>query len=124
MGVSRTYTPQTRRPTTRGAHSPKPGREETVNRPPPPNGKPNGAQDRGGTRRGARTAWKGPTSAQHRDRARCARHTTQGRGGARMPRERERKHTHKRTGGAHQKGNRTEPAERRDRMEWRTSERG
>ena len=25
--------------------------------------------------------WNGPTSAQHRDHARCARHTNQGRGG-------------------------------------------
>ena len=43
--------------------------------------------------------------------------------GERTPRERERTHT-KRTRGDHQKGNRTERAERTDRMEWRTSERG
>ena len=73
-------TPQTRRPTPQGAHSPKPGRGET-GPPPPPKNKPNGAQDRGTTRGGARTAWNGPTSTQHRDRARCARHTNQGRGG-------------------------------------------
>ena len=42
--------------------------------------------------------------------------------GERTPRERERTHT-KRTRGDHQKGNRTERAERTDRMEWRTSER-
>ena len=47
----------------------------------PPASKPNGARDRGGTRGGARTAWNGPTGAQHRDRARCARHTNLGRGG-------------------------------------------
>ena len=44
-------------------------------------------------------------------------------GGARTPRERERTHT-QRTRGEYQKGNRTEPAERKDRMEWRTSEPG
>ena len=44
-------------------------------------------------------------------------------GGARTPQERERTHT-KRKRGENQKGNRTEPAERTDRMEWLTSERG
>ena len=43
--------------------------------------------------------------------------------GTRTPRERERTHT-QRTRGENQKGNRTKPAERSDRMEWRTSERG
>ena len=43
--------------------------------------------------------------------------------GERTPRERERTHT-KRTRGDHQKGSRTERAERTDHMEWRTSERG
>ena len=43
--------------------------------------------------------------------------------GARTPRERERTHT-QRTREEDQKGNRTEPVERTDRMEWRTSERG
>ena len=43
------------------------------------------------------TKWNGPTSAQCRDRAMCARHTTQG-GGERTPRERERRHT-QRAGG-------------------------
>ena len=79
--------------------------------PPPPRNKPNGVRDRGRTRGGARTAWNGPTCAQHRDRARCARHTNQGRGGARTPRERERTHT-LRTRGENQNGNPTEPAER------------
>ena len=55
-------------------------------------GTPDGARDRGTTRGGARTTWNGPTSAQCRDRARCARHTTQ-EGGERTPRERERTHT-------------------------------
>ena len=44
-------------------------------------------------------------------------------GGERTPRERERTHT-KGTRGDYQKGNRTERAERTDRVEWRTSERG
>ena len=44
-------------------------------------------------------------------------------GGAQTPRERERTHT-QRTRGEIQKGNRTEPAEHTDRMQWRTSERG
>ena len=64
----------------------------------------------------------GPTSAQCRNHTRCARHATQG-GGGRTPRERERTHT-QRARGDYQKGNRTEHAERTDRVEWRTSERG
>ena len=43
----------------------------------PPPSTPDGARDRGRTRGGARTTWHGPTSAQCRDHARCARHTTQ-----------------------------------------------
>ena len=62
-----------------GARNPKPGRGETGPGRPPPSTL-DGASDRGRTRGGAQTAWKGPTSAQRRDRARCARHTTQGRG--------------------------------------------
>ena len=66
-------------PAPRGAHSPKPGRGEPgPDRPPPST--PDRARDRGRTRGGARTTWNGPTSAQCRDRARCARHTTQGGG--------------------------------------------
>ena len=57
-----------------------------------------------------------------RDRARCPRHTTQD-WGERTPREREGTHT-KETRGDYKKGNRTECAERTDRVEWRTSERG
>ena len=53
----------------------------------PPPSTPDGARDRGRTRGGARTTWNGPTSAQCRDRARCARHTTQGGGGGRTLRE-------------------------------------
>ena len=61
--------------------------------PPPPRGRPNGEQDQGRTRGGARTEWKSPTSAQHPNRARCARHTNPGSGGGgRTPRERERTH--------------------------------
>ena len=68
-------------PPQRGAHSPKPGRGEPgPDRPPPST--PDGARDRGRTRGGARTTCNGPTSAQCRDRARCARHTTQGGEGA------------------------------------------
>ena len=105
----------------RHPHNPKPSRGEPgPNRPPPST--PDGAKDRGRTRGGARTTWNGPTSAQCRDRLRCARHTTQG-GGKRTPRERERTNT-QRARGDYQKGNRTEHAERSDRVEWRTSERG
>ena len=108
-------------PAPRGAHSAKTGRGEPGPDHPPPS-TPDGARDRGTTQRGARTTWNGPTSAQCRDRARCARHTTQG-GGERTPRERERTHT-QRACGDYQKGNRTELAERTDRVEWHTSERG
>ena len=47
----------------------------------PPPSTPNGARDRGRKRGGARTVWNGPTSAQRRDRARCARHSNRGGGG-------------------------------------------
>ena len=46
----------------------------------PPQGTPDVARDRGRTHGGAQTTWNGPTSAQCRDCARCARHTTQGGG--------------------------------------------
>ena len=105
----------------RHPHNPKPSRGEPgPDRPPPST--PDGARDRGRTRGGARTTWIGPTSAQCRDRARCARHTTK-EGQERTPRERERTHTQG-ARGDNQKGNRTEDAERTDRVEWRTSERG
>ena len=68
-------------PAPRGAHSPKPGRGEP-GPDTPPQSRPDGARDRGRTRGGAQTTWNGPTSAQCWDRARCARHTTQGGGGA------------------------------------------
>ena len=75
----------------RHPHNPKPSSGEPgPDRPPPST--PDGARDRGRTRGGARTTWNGPTSAQCRDHARCARHTTQ-RGGERALRERERTHT-------------------------------
>ena len=58
-----------------------PGRGELgPDRPPPST--PDRARDRGRTCGGARTTWNGPTSAQCRDRAGCARHTTQGGGGS------------------------------------------
>ena len=64
----------------RHPQSPKPGRAEPgPDRPDPST--PDGARDRGRTRGRARTTWNGPTSAQCWDRAKCARHTTQG-GGA------------------------------------------
>ena len=74
-------TPQTRRPNPRRAHSPMPGNGETGPGLPPPESKPNGAWDRGRTRGEARTEWNALTSAQHRDHARCARHTNLGSGG-------------------------------------------
>ena len=105
----------------RHPHNPMPSRGEPgPDRPPPST--PDGARDRGRTRRGARTTLNGPTSPQCRDHARCARHTTQG-GAERTPRERERTHT-KGTRGDYQKGNRIERAESTDRVEWRTRERG
>ena len=60
----------------------------------PPPSTPDGARDQGRTRGGARTTWNGPTSAQCRDHARCARHTTQRGGGADTARARA--HTHER----------------------------
>ena len=108
-------------PAPRGAHSPKPGRGER-DRTAPPRSTPDGARDRGRTGGGAGTTWNGPTNAQCRDRARCARHTTQG-GGERTPQKRERTHT-QRARGDYQKGNGTELAERTDRVELCTSERG
>ena len=47
----------------------------------PPQSRQTEQGTRGRTRGGARTTWSGPTSAQCGDRARCARHTTQGGGG-------------------------------------------
>ena len=74
--------PHTRAHSTPVVDSPKPGSGEPgPNR--PPQSTPDGARDRGRTRGGARSTWSGPTSAQCRDRARCARHTTQGGGGGR-----------------------------------------
>ena len=52
-----------------------------------------------------------------------AQHRPREGGSARTLRERERTHT-QRTRGEYQKGNRTKPADRTDRMELRTSERG
>ena len=62
--------------------------------PPPPPSKPIGARDRGRTCGGAQTACNGPTSAQHRDLARCARQTNPETGrGAHAARARA--HTHR-----------------------------
>ena len=60
-----------------------------------------------------------PTGALHRKRARCAGHTDLRGGGGRTPREHEPTHM-QRTRGTDPKANQTEPAERTDRMEWRT----
>ena len=114
-------TPRTRRPSPRGVHSPKPGRGETgPGRAPTKQAKRSTgpAQD---TRRGTDRVER-PYQRAAPQCARCARHTNHGRGGG-TPRERERTHT-QRTRGEYQKGNRTEPAERTDRIEWRTSEGG
>ena len=117
-------TPQTRRPTPQGAHSPKPGRGGTG----PGRSPPEASQMEHGTEAG-RAEGHGPRGtvlpAPSTWTARGARATPTrgGGGGARTPRERERTDT-QRTDGEYHKGNRTEPAERTDRMEWRTSERG
>ena len=80
-------------PTPRGARSPNQvGGNGTG--PPPPRRKPNGARHRGWTRGGARTKWNGPTSAQHRDRARCACQTDPGSGGESADAARAQAHTH------------------------------
>ena len=65
------------------------------------------------------TALPAPSAGTTRD----ARATPPSGGEERTPRERERTHTEG-TRGDYRKGNRTERAERTDRMEWRTSERG
>ena len=80
--------PRGRPPTTPAARSPhRACRPSQVggnrDRTAPPQSTPDGARHRGRTRGGARTTWNGPTSAQCRDRARCARHTTQGGGSGR-----------------------------------------
>ena len=65
-------------PAQKGAHNPKPGRWGTGPGPPPAPSKADSARDRGRTRGGAQTAWNSPTRAQHRNQARCARHTDPG----------------------------------------------
>ena len=65
------------------------------------------------------TALPAPSAGTTRD----AHATPPSGGGERTPRERERTHT-KGPRGDNRKGNRTERAERTDRVEWRTSERG
>ena len=92
--------------------------------PPPP---PQASQKEHGTEAG-QTEGHGPRGtalpAPSTGTARGARATpTRRGGGARTPRERERRHTQG-TRRTIQNGNRTEAAERTGRMEWRTSERG
>ena len=88
-----TGTPRTRRPTPRRAHNPKPGRGETgPGRPPPKHARRSKGPGQD-TRRGTDRR-NGPTSAQRRDRARCARHTSQGREGEEADAAGARAHTH------------------------------
>ena len=97
----------------RRPHNPKPSRGEPgPDRPPPST--PDGALDRGRTRGGARTRWNGPTSAQRRDHARCARHTTQGGGGG----HREGASAHTRKGHAGTTGRATGPSARNAQTAW------
>ena len=112
-----------RRPTPRGAHIPKPGRGEPgPGRPPPPQA-PQMEQGTGAGHaegHGPRgTALPAPSA----ETARGAHATKPRGGGEQTPRERKRTHT-QRARGDYQKGSRTELAERTDRVEWRTSERG
>ena len=106
----------------RRPHNPKPSRGEPGPDRPPPQAR----QTEQGTGAGHAeghgprgTALPAPSAGTTRD----ARATPPSGGGERTPRERERTHT-KGTRGDYRKGNRTERAERTDRMEWRTSERG
>ena len=98
-----------------GAHSPKPGRGETG--PPPPKGQ----TEKTGTVAGSAEGY-GPSGtalpAPGIGTAQSVRTTAAGggTGGARTPRERERTHTQG-TRGEYQKGNKTKPAERTDRVE-------
>ena len=114
-------TPQTRRPAPRGANSPEPGRGETAP-PPPPQETKRTTGPRQDTRRGTDRVEQPYQCPASGSREVHAPHQP-GEGGARTPLERERTHT-QRTRGENQKGDRTELAERTDRMEWRISERG
>ena len=98
----------------RHPNNPKPSRGEPgPDR--PPQSTPDGARDRGRTRGGARTTWNGPTSAQRRDHARCARHTTQGGGGSG---HRESASAHTRKGHAGTTGRATGPSARNAQTAW------
>ena len=97
----------------RHPHNPKPSRGEPgPDRPPPST--PDRARDQGRTRGGAWTMWNGPTSAQCRDHARCARHTTQG-GGSRR---RESASAHTRKGHAGTTRRATGPSARNAQTAW------
>ena len=118
----RSARPQTPHATVEGAppgtpcrrpHNPMPSRREPGPDHPPPS-TPDGARDRGRTRGGARTTWNGPNSAQCRDHARCARHTTQ-RGGERTPRSAS---AHTRKGHAGTTGRATGPSARNAQTAW------
>ena len=97
----------------RHPHNPKPSRGEPgPDRPPPKHARR--SKDRGRTRGGARTTWNGPTSALCRDRARCARHTTQGGGGQR----RRSASAHRRKGPAGTTRRATRPSTRNAQTAW------
>ena len=92
--------------------------------PPPPKQAKRSTGRRPDTRRGTERVERPYQRPAPRMReVRAPHQPTEGGGRARTLRERERTHT-QRTRGENQKGNRTEPAESTDRMEWRTSERG
>ena len=117
-------TPRRRRPTPRGAHNPKPGRGEPgPGRPPPKHARRSkgpGQDTRRGTDRVERPYQRPAPGLRE---VRTPHHPGGGLGGKQTPRGREPTHT-PRARGDYQKGNRTELAERTDRVEWRTSERG
>ena len=97
----------------RHPHNLKPSRGEPgPDRPPPST--PDGARDRNRTCGGARTTWNGPTSAQCRDHARCARHTTQGGGSG----HRESASAHTRKGHAGTTRRATGPSARNAQTTW------
>ena len=104
-------------------HSPKPGRRENWTGPAPPTQAKRSTGPRQDTQGGTGRVERPYQRPAPEPREVRASHQPGEGGGAQRPRERERTYT-QRTRGENQKSNRTEPAERTDRMEWRTSERG
>ena len=104
-----------RRPTPRGAHNPKPGRGEPgPGRPPPKHARRSKGPGQD-TRRGTDRVERPYQRPAHRDRARCARHTTQG-GGGRGRRGSASAHTHK--GHARTMRRAAEPSSRNAQTAW------